>query len=83
MPEPIRSHGLVEDGLALRRAHRVVLASNLLSPCAIARSRKKAISADTGLEHRAANDGNGVRGVYRRSAQLARGRFAVVGDGFG
>ena len=28
-------------------------------------------------------DGDSVSGIYRRSVQLASGRFAMVGDGFG
>ena len=80
-----RQEVLVEDGLATRRAHRVVLATNLLSTLRDREVSKAAqvISAETGLEHRPLKDGDSVSGIYRRSVQLASGRFAMVGDGFG
>ncbi len=80
-----RQDVLIEDGLATRRAQRVVLANNLLSTLRDREVSKaaEAISAETGLGYRAVKDGDSVSGIYRRSVQLASGRFAMVGDGFG
>ncbi len=80
-----RSDFLVEQGLAERRGSRVVLARNLL---ATLRGREiegaaKTIAAETGLTHRAVADGERVTGTYRRSVQLASGRFAMLDDGKG
>ena len=76
---------LVEQGLAERRGPRVVLARNLLS---ILRDRElaeagKVIQHQTGLIHRPLRDGERANGVYRRSVQLASGRFAMLDDGMG
>ncbi|MBO9355681.1 DUF3363 domain-containing protein [Bordetella petrii] len=80
-----RADFLVEQGLAERRGQRVVLARNLLSTL---RNREIAAAAqdiakDTGLAHRPVADGEHVSGVYRRSVQLASGRFAMLDDGLG
>lgn len=76
---------LVEQGLAKRRGQRVVLARNLLSTL---RDRElvdagKVIQHQTGLIHRPLRDGECTEGVYRRSIQLASGRFAMLDDGMG
>lgn len=76
---------LMEQGLAERRGSRVVLARNLLSTL---RDREltevgKAIQNETGLIHRPLRDGGRADGVYRRSVQLASGRFAMLDDGIG
>lgn len=76
---------LVEQGLAERRGSRVVLARNLLSTL---RDRElteagKVIQHQTGLIHRPLHDGERAEGVYRRSVQLASGRFAMLDDGLG
>ncbi|WP_150428697.1 relaxase/mobilization nuclease and DUF3363 domain-containing protein [Dechloromonas sp. CZR5] len=80
-----RADFLTEQGLAERRGQRVVLARNLL---ATLRGREVdaaggRIAAETGLAHRAVTDGEPVTGVYRRSVQLASGRFAMLDDGIG
>jgi type IV secretory pathway VirD2 relaxase len=80
-----RSDFLVEQGLAERRGQRVILARNLLGTL---RGREingaaKTIAAETGLAHRAVADGERVTGTYRRSVQLASGRFAMLDDGMG
>jgi type IV secretory pathway VirD2 relaxase len=80
-----RTDFLIEQGLAERRGQRVMLARNLL---ATLRGRElaavaQAIAAETGLTHLAVIDGQRVSGVYRRSVQLASGRFAMVDDGLG
>lgn len=76
---------LLEQGLAERRGSRVVLARNLLSTL---RDRELAevgnvIQNETGLIHRSLRDGGRADGVYRRSVQLASGRFAMLDDGVG
>jgi type IV secretory pathway VirD2 relaxase len=80
-----RSDFLVEQGLAQRRGQRVVLARDLL---ATLRQREveaaaKAFAAETGLAYRPVIDGERVTGTYRRSVQLASGRFAMLDDGMG
>jgi len=80
-----RSDFLVEQGLAERRGQHVILARNLL---ATLRGREidaaaKTIATETGLPHRPLADGKRVTGVYRRSVQLASGRFAMLDDGMG
>jgi len=76
---------LVEQGLAKRRGARVVLARNLL---ATLRDRElaevgKVIQHQTGLLHRPLREGGRTNGIYRRSVQLASGRFAMLDDGMG
>lgn len=76
---------LVDEGLATRSGQRTILARDLLTSL---RDREVAqvgrrLKTDSGLEHRAVNDGDSVRGVYRRSVMLASGRFAMLDDGVG
>ncbi|WP_439861799.1 DUF3363 domain-containing protein [Pseudomonas sp. MBLB4136] len=80
-----RADFLVEHGLAQRQGQRVVLARNLL---ATLRGREltaaaREITAQTGMRHRPVVEGERVSGVYRRSLQLASGRFALLDDGIG
>jgi len=80
-----RVNFLVEQGLAERRGSRVVLARNLLSTL---RNQElaaagKVIQQETGLAHRPLRDGERANGIYRRSVQLASGRFAMLDDGMG
>lgn len=78
-----RADFLEEQGLAQRRGQRVLLARNLL---ATLRDREltqaaKDIAAETGLEHRPAEDRHRVAGIYRRSVMLTSGRYAMLDDG--
>ncbi|MBD9397983.1 relaxase/mobilization nuclease and DUF3363 domain-containing protein [Pseudomonas sp. PDM11] len=78
-----RADFLVEQGLAQHQGQRVVLARNLM---ATLRGRDLAetareISAQTGMQYRQAVEGKRVSGVYRRSVQLASGRYALLDDG--
>lgn len=80
-----RVNFLAEHGLADRRSQRVVLARNLL---ATLRDREvaavgKALQAQTGQTYRPVPAGGQASGVYRRSLQLASGRFAMLDDGMG
>jgi type IV secretory pathway VirD2 relaxase len=85
--EALRQRGefLVTEGLAERRGQDIVFARNLL---ATLRNREietvaKSIATETGLTHRTVSDGKRVTGIYRRSVQLASGRFAILDDGVG
>lgn len=80
-----RADFLVEQGLAERQGQRVVLARNLL---ATLRGREltaaaRELSAQTGMQYRPAVEGQHVSGIYRRSVQLASGRYALLDDGIG
>lgn len=80
-----RADFLAEQGLAERRGQRVILARNLL---ATLRERElataaQAIAAETGLAHRPVALSQRVAGIYRRSVQLASGRYALLDDGKG
>ncbi|EML1093764.1 relaxase/mobilization nuclease and DUF3363 domain-containing protein [Pseudomonas aeruginosa] len=80
-----RADFLVEQGLAERQGQRVVLARNLL---ATLRGREltaaaQELSAQTGMQYRPAVEGQRVSGIYRRSIQLASGRYALLDDGTG
>ena len=41
------------------------------------------VSAETGLLHRPASEGEHVAGTYRQRLMLASGRFAMIDDGTG
>lgn len=76
---------LVEHGFAERRGDKVAVPRNLLTTL---RNREihaaaRSIASETGLAHRAVTDGASTTGVYRRSIQLASGRFALLDDGLG
>ncbi|MFG0527342.1 DUF3363 domain-containing protein [Pseudomonas sp. yb_5] len=80
-----RADFLVEQGLAERLGQRVVLARNLL---ATLRGREltaaaRDISEQTGMQYRPTAKGQRVSGIYRRSVQLASGRYALLDDGIG
>jgi type IV secretory pathway VirD2 relaxase len=76
---------LVKEGLAEYQGARFRLARNLLETL---RHREianvaKEITASTGLPYRPIGEGDQVEGTYRRSVQLASGRFAMLDDGMG
>lgn len=76
---------LVKEGLAEHQGARFRLARNLLDTL---RGREiagmaKGIEAETGLTYRPVVEGEQVHGTYRRSLQLASGRFAMLDDGMG
>ena len=80
-----RADFLVEQGLAQRRGHHVILARNLLGTLRnreLAQAAKR-IAAETGLAHRPLADVQRVAGIYRRSVMLASGRYAMLDDGLG
>lgn len=71
------------QGLAKRRGQRVMLARNLLETL---RDRDlatagKALQDQSGRIYCPLHDGGQASGVYRRSLQLASGRFAMLDDG--
>ena len=74
---------LVGEGLARRQGRRVIFARDLLNTlrqrdldAAVSR-----LSAETGLLHRPASEGEHVAGIYRQRLVLASGRFAMIDDG--
>ncbi len=76
---------LLEQCLAEREDNGITPIPNLL---ATLRTREltavgKSIEADTHLTYRETRDGESIRGVYRRSLDLASGRFAMLDDGIG
>ena len=80
-----RAEHLVAEGMATRRAGRIILARDILHNL---RSRElaevsDAISKRTGLPRRQSADGQEVSGIYRERLQLASGRFAMLDDGLG
>ncbi len=80
-----RTEYLVAEGMATRRAGRIILARDILNSL---RSREltevsEAISKRTGLPRRQSADGEAVSGIYRERLQLASGRFAMLDDGLG
>lgn len=80
-----RGDFLVEQGLAERRGQRIVLARDLLSTL---RDRElaaagKSLQHQTGRTYLRLQEGERAGGIYRRSIQLASGRFALLDDGMG
>jgi Protein of unknown function (DUF3363) len=78
----LREGFLVELGLARGSGKSLVLARDLLRTL---RGREiqtvgRSIATETGLTHRPLVDGQHVSGIYRRSVQLASGRFAMIDD---
>ena len=76
---------LVGEGLARRQGQRLIFARDLLNTLRqrdldAAASR---LSAETGLLHRPASEGEHVAGTYRQRLMLASGRFAMIDDGTG
>ncbi len=76
----LREDFLIEQGLAVRRAARVVLARDLLRAL---RERELAVvgrslQARSGRVYRPLARRAEVAGVYRRSLQLTSGRFALI-----
>ncbi|OLU13217.1 type VI secretion protein [Pseudomonas sp. PA1(2017)] len=80
-----RADFLVEQGLAERQGQRVVLSRNLLATLRVREltATAREISAQTGMQYRPAVEGQRVSGIYRRSMQLASGRYALLDDGIG
>jgi hypothetical protein len=76
---------LIEEGLATRQGRRIAFARDLLNTL---RRREldgvtARLSAETGLPHEPAGEGDRVAGVYRQRLTLASGRFAMIDDGLG
>jgi Protein of unknown function (DUF3363) len=85
--EALRERGefLVEQGLAGGSGKSLVLARNVLRKLREREIQTVAhdITRETGLAHWPLIDGQRVSGIYRRSVQLASGRFAVLENGRG
>lgn len=76
---------LIERGLAERRGRRVALARDLLATLrgSDLSNAGESLQQQTGRIYRPVQEGERVSGVYRRSVQLASGRFAMLDDGMG
>jgi type IV secretory pathway VirD2 relaxase len=75
-----RTDYLVDDGLAQRTGQALRFQRNLLS---VLRQRElvatgEKLGKEMGLEFAAPMDGDRFEGVYKRSVQLASGKFAVI-----
>jgi type IV secretory pathway VirD2 relaxase len=76
---------LATEGLSRRQGGRVVFARDLLETL---RRREldcvaRKISAESGLAHRPAAEGEHVAGLYRQRVTLSSGRYAMIDDGLG
>ena len=78
-----RADYLVDQGLARRQGQRVVFARDLLDTLSQREVAEVAarIAKETGMRHQVLGEGDRVTGVYRKSVDLASGRFAIVDDG--
>ena len=76
---------LIEQGLARRQGQRLVFARDLLATLRRRELEDAAgkVSAETGLDHRLAAEGDPVSGIYRQRVTLASGRSAMIDDGLG
>ncbi|MGH7025310.1 MAG: relaxase/mobilization nuclease domain-containing protein, partial [Caulobacteraceae bacterium] len=76
---------LVVMGLARRKGRSVLFARDLLNTLhrADLDAAVSKLSAETGLAHRPAAEGEHVAGVYRQRVTLSSGRFAMIDDGLG
>ncbi|MGE0566212.1 MAG: relaxase/mobilization nuclease domain-containing protein, partial [Pseudolabrys sp.] len=76
---------LAAEGLARRQGQRAVFARDLLATLRRRELEDTAakLSAETGLAHQPAAEGEHVSGVYRQRVTLASGRFAMIDDGLG
>jgi len=76
---------LAEKGLARRQGQRVIFARDLLNTLRRQELAETAsrLTAETGLAHRHAADGEHVAGIYRQRVTLSSGRFAMIDDGLG
>ena len=77
-----RQSYLVGEGLAISNGQRIVLARNLL---ATLREREvtaagESLAGISGKRFHRLQDGENAHGVYRRSIQLASGKFALIED---
>lgn len=80
-----RINHLAAEGLARRQGQRAVFARDLLATLRRRELEDTAakLSAETGLAHQPAAEGEHVSGVYRQRVTLASGRFAMIDDGLG
>ncbi|MBV8191060.1 MAG: DUF3363 domain-containing protein [Alphaproteobacteria bacterium] len=76
---------LVTEGLARRQGQQTIFTRDLLDTLRHREINEVAskLSADTGLRHQPAAEGDHVAGVYRRRVVLSSGRFAMIDDGLG
>ena len=75
-----RRQWLIEQNLAHEEQDRVVYRANMLALLQRREVNRAAgqLSGELGLAYAEVRSGDGVEGVYRRSLELASGRFAVI-----
>lgn len=80
-----RAEHLADEGLARRRAQRIIFAQGLLDT--LRRRELDAVaaklSAEIGLPHKPSQTGDYVMGTVRQRVTLASGRFAVIDNALG
>jgi type IV secretory pathway VirD2 relaxase len=76
---------LAQQGMAERQGQRVMFARDLINTLRRQELDGAAseLSAETGLAHRPAAEGEHVSGIYRQRITLFSGRFAMIDDGMG
>ena len=76
---------LARNGMAERQGQRVMFARDLINTLRRQEldSAASKLSAETGLAHRPAAEGEHVSGIYRQRVTLSSGRFAMIDDGMG
>ena len=76
---------LAQQGMAERQGQRVMFARDLINTLRRQELDGAAskLSAETGLAHRPAAEGEHVSGIYRQRVTLSSGRFAMIDDGMG
>ena len=76
---------LAQQGMAERQGQRVMFARDLINTLRRQELDGAAseLSAETGLAHRPAAEGEHVSGIYRQRITLSSGRFAMIDDGMG
>jgi type IV secretory pathway VirD2 relaxase len=76
---------LAAGGFARRQGQQTIFTRGLLEALRRREIHEVAskLSADTGMSHQLAGEGEHVAGVYRRRLVLSSGRFAMIDDGLG
>jgi Protein of unknown function (DUF3363) len=80
-----RAEYLIGEGLARRKAQRVLFARNLLDTLRRRELNDAAgkIVAETGLVYRPSAESDHVAAIYRERVALSSGRSAMIDDGLG
>jgi len=81
----VRKEFLVESGFAQKHNEQIIAPRDLLAQLRQhdIDNTGRELQAETGLLYRPAQPGQRISGTYRRSVQLASGRFALLDDEIG